>query len=165
MMRTLLAARRRLAVVMALTCLVSFASGAAIALQPDEVLADKQLEQRARRISLGLRCLVCQNQSIDDSDAQVAQDLRRVVRQRLVAGDSDANVMAYIVDRYGDFVLLKPPFNMRTVLLWGSPVVVLLLGAGVVVLGRRSARKETDALSGAEQAELQKLLDDAKRDA
>ena len=138
-------------------------TGVSHALQPGEVLSDSKLEQRARGISLGLRCLVCQNQSIDDSDAQVAQDLRRVVRQRLVAGDSDAEVRAYIVDRYGDFVLLKPPFNARTLLLWLGPVIVLLCGGALVLWGRRRARAGTPALSAAEQAELQKLLDDRER--
>lgn len=136
--------------------------GPGSALQPGEVLPDSGLEKRARDISLGLRCLVCQNQSIDDSDAQVAQDLRRVVRQRLVAGDSDREVRAYIVDRYGDFVLLKPPFNVRTLLLWLSPLIVLVLGGGLVVWARRSFQAEAPALSEAEQAALQKLLDDRK---
>jgi len=130
------------------------------ALQPDEVLPDRKLEQRARDISLGLRCLVCQNQSIDDSDAQVARDLRRVVRQRLVAGDSDPEIRAYIVERYGDFVLLKPPFNARTFLLWLGPAIVLLCGAAFVLWGRRRSRAATPALNAAEQAQLQKLLDD-----
>lgn len=150
------------AVAMGLGVLLAGAS-ASHALQPGEVLPDRKLEQRARDISLGLRCLVCQNQSIDDSDAQVAQDLRRVVRQRLVAGDSDADVRAYIVERYGDFVLLKPPFNVRTLLLWLGPVIVLLCGGALVLWGRRRAGAETPALSDAEQAELEKLLDDRER--
>ena len=137
-----------------------FAASPGQALQPDEVLPDRKLEQRARDISLGLRCLVCQNQSIDDSDAQVAQDLRRVVRQRLVAGDSDSEIRAYIVERYGDFVLLKPPFNARTFLLWLGPAIVLLGGALLVLWGRGRSRAGAPALSAAEQAQLRKLLDE-----
>lgn len=138
---------------------VSLGSGDVSALQSHEVLADKTLEQRARDISLGLRCLVCQNQSIDDSDAQVAQDLRRLVRQRLVAGDSDNNVRAYIVARYGDFILLKPPLNVRTLLLWVSPALVLLLGASLIIRARRSARQEAPELCEAERTELRNVLE------
>jgi len=147
------------AAAIALGALLSAASPGR-ALQPDEVLPDRKLEQRARDISLGLRCLVCQNQSIDDSDAQVAQDLRRVVRQRLVAGDSDSEVRAYIVERYGDFVLLKPPFNARTFLLWLGPAIVLLGGAVLVLWGRGRSRAGAPVLSAAEQAQLRKLLDE-----
>lgn len=151
---------RRIVFAIVATGLVCLGSGRLAALQPQEVLADKQLELRAREISLGLRCLVCQNQSIDDSDAQVAQDLRRVVRQRLVAGDSDTAVRAYVVERYGDFVLLKPPFNVRTWLLWTAPGLVLLLGAALVIWGRRSMPQEAPALSETEQTQLDKVLED-----
>ncbi|MEZ5818347.1 MAG: cytochrome c-type biogenesis protein [Hyphomicrobiaceae bacterium] len=107
------------------------------AVQPDEILADPRLEARARAISEGLRCLVCQNQSIDDSNAPLARDLRLLVRERLKAGDSDKQAVDYIVQRYGDFVLLRPPFNAGTVLLWIAP---LLLLAGAAVLARKQMR-------------------------
>ncbi len=95
--------------------------GTAMAVQPDEVLDDAALESRAREISAGLRCLVCQNQSIDDSDAPLARDLRLLVRERLVAGDSDTEVVVYLVDRYGDYILLKPPFKWTTLVLCSRP--------------------------------------------
>src|SRR5690606_987237 len=110
----------------------------ALALQPDEVLADKALEARARDLSRALRCMVCQNQSIDDSDAPLARDLRLLVRERLKAGDSDEAVLDYLTARYGDFVLLKPRFGWDTLLLWLAPGAVLLLGAwGVAGVLRR----------------------------
>ena len=110
-----------------------FGFGAALpvhALDPSEKLKDAQLEQRARGLSAELRCLVCQNQSIDDSDAPLAKDLRRLVRERLVTGETDAQVKDHIVARYGDFVLLKPPFNMHTLLLWMTPLLVLAAVVG-----------------------------------
>ncbi len=135
------------------------------AVQPDEILADPALEARARGISAELRCLVCQNQSIDDSNAPLARDLRLLVRERLKANDTDEQVRDYIVERYGDFVLLKPPMNAETLLLWLTPVLVLL---GAIWLVRRSAlgrvpggaKVETaDApLSAQERARLEKLL-------
>lgn len=141
----------------------SSAIAPAWAMQPDEVLADKALERRARDISLNLRCLVCQNQSIDDSDADVARDLRRVVRQRLTAGDSDAQVRDYVVARYGDFVLLKPPVNARTLLLWGGPALVLLCGVVLVLLSRRQMGADAEPLDEAEKQALEQALrkDDA----
>ena len=101
-------------------------SAAALAVEPDEILPDAALEARARSISAGLRCLVCQNQSIDDSNAPLARDLRLLVRERLKAGDSDAQVMRFVEDRYGEFVLLNPPLSWRTLLLWLAPLVALL---------------------------------------
>ena len=137
--------------------LLSLAS--AFAVQPDEVLKDPVLERRAREISSGLRCLVCQNQSIDDSDADLARDLRILVRQRLVAGDTDQQVMDYIVSRYGEFVLLKPRFSPRNALLWGTPVLLLLVGGIFIVLTARSRRSlATKALSAEEQAALDTIL-------
>ncbi len=126
--------RRLLALVM----LVLLGAGPVLAVQPDEVLPNAALERRAREISAGLRCLVCQNQSIDDSDAPLARDLRILVRERLVAGDSDRAVRDFVVARYGDFVLLSPPFNIRTLLLWLTPFLILL--AGLLYLWRRSRR-------------------------
>ena len=111
-----------------------------LAVRPDEILADPALEARARDISGGLRCLVCQNQSIDDSDADLARDLRVIVRERLVAGDSDAEVRAYLVARYGEYVLLNPVIAPHTLLLWGAAPVLLLIGGTVVFLAARRKR-------------------------
>lgn len=134
----------------------------ALAVEPDEILADPALEARARHISTGLRCLVCQNQSIDDSNAPLARDLRLLVRERLEAGDSDAQVVRYIEDRYGEFVLLRPPMNLSTLLLWLAPLIVLLAAIWIVVrtLLRRPARPApVAALSAAEEAKLRVILD------
>ena len=131
---------------------------AAAAVEPGEQLADPALEERAREISAGLRCLVCQNQSIDDSDAPLARDLRLLVRQRLEAGDSDDSVRDYLVARYGDFILLKPPFEAGTLLLWLTPAIVLLIGG--FVLWRRDTRNalSTAGLSDEEEARLAELV-------
>jgi cytochrome c-type biogenesis protein CcmH len=131
------------------------------AVEPDEILPDSRLESRARTLSAELRCLVCQNQSIDDSQAPLAKDLRVLVRQRLQAGDSDEQVRKYLVDRYGDFILLKPPFKTETLLLWVTPGAVLLLGAFAVWFSARRRRKteiESVELSEAERLRLQRLL-------
>jgi cytochrome c-type biogenesis protein CcmH len=115
-----------------------FAPPAALALQPDETLKDPALEARAREISKELRCLVCQNQSIDDSDATLARDLRTLVRDRLTAGDTDTETVNFIVERYGDFVLLRPPFKNSTLILWIGPGVIFLIGIiGVTLWHRR----------------------------
>lgn len=98
------------------------------AIQPDEILENREFETRAREISKGLRCLVCQNQSIDDSDAPLARDLRVLVRDRIEMGETDDQVMKYIVDRYGDFVLLSPPLKLSTVVLWSAPTIFLSIG-------------------------------------
>lgn len=148
-----------------LAFLVWFPGVPAYAVNPDEILKDPVLEDRAREISKGLRCLVCQNQSIDDSDASLAKDLRVLVRERLTAGDSDEEVVSYVVSRYGDFVLLKPPFKMATLVLWFGPLLLVLLG---LFTSFRYFRREptpietTEALeplSDAEQKRLQKLLE------
>lgn len=130
------------------------------AVQPDEVLSDPRLETRARALSTELRCLVCQNQSIDDSAAPLARDLRLLVRERLTAGDSDAAVKQYLVARYGDFVLLKPPFKSETLLLWVTPPAVLLVGGIGALLARRNRRTGRDAqpLDEAETKRLDTLL-------
>ena len=111
--------------------------GAALAVAPDEVLRDPALEQRARAISAELRCVVCQNQSIDDSDAPLARDLRVLVRERLKAGSSDADVRSFVVQRYGEFVLLRPPVGWHTALLWLGPVIVIMLASAGLFLARR----------------------------
>lgn len=132
--------------------------GGAWAVQPDEVLKDPALETRARDISAGLRCLVCQNQSIDDSDAPLARDLRLIVRERLQAGDDDAQVQSYVVGRYGEYVLLRPVFALHTLLLWLTPAAVLGLGIfGLWRLSRRRAGPSPQGLSAAEEAEVAAL--------
>ncbi|KAB2729791.1 cytochrome c-type biogenesis protein [Brucella intermedia] len=141
---------------------LAFQGTAALAVNPDEVLSDPVLEKRARTISGELRCMVCQNESIDDSNAELARDLRILVRDRLKEGDSDEQVMDFIVDRYGEFVLLKPRLNARTVLLWGFPVVILLIGAVALVFafrGRRRVGEAPQPLTESEKAELSRLLD------
>jgi cytochrome c-type biogenesis protein CcmH len=143
--------------------------GPAAAVNPDEVLDDPALEARARTLSLEFRCLVCQNQSIDDSNAELARDLRLLVRERLVQGDSDQDVIEYVVSRYGEFVLLKPRFSMQTVLLWGAPVAIFLIGAAVMLVNGRGRDKSVAKAGGGgltddEQAELAKLLKDRDRE-
>ncbi|WP_417426307.1 cytochrome c-type biogenesis protein [Hoeflea sp.] len=140
------------------------------AVNPDEVLDDPVLENRARILSKELRCMVCQNQSIDDSNAELARDLRVLVRDRLVAGDSDEAVLDYVVSRYGEFVLLKPRFTLQTLMLWGGPALILLIGGcAMAVLSRGRSRAAsatgTSGLSEAEQLELAKLLKDRDQQA
>ena len=115
-------------------------AGPAHAVRPDEMLPDRALETRAREVGQELRCLVCRNQSIDDSDADLAHDLRVLVRQRITAGDSNDQVIAYVRSRYGDFVLLRPPFEIATALLWGGPALILLLGG--IALARFYRRRD-----------------------
>jgi len=147
------------AVLFAMALSFFLAVGPAHAVRPDEMLADPALEARAREVSRELRCLVCRNQSIDDSDAGLAGDLRVLVRQRIAAGDSDAEVIAYIRSRYGDFVLLRPPFDGATLLLWGGPALILLLGAGALVrYYRRPAQVPPEPLSGVERQRLVAML-------
>ena len=130
----------------------------ALSVQPDEMLADPALEARARTISEGLRCVVCQNQSIDDSDAPLAKDLRLVVREQLQLGKSDADTTAYIVARYGNFVLLKPPVEPATWALWAGPFAVLFIGgAGVALWSRRRRSAEEAPLTADEIAEIDRL--------
>jgi cytochrome c-type biogenesis protein CcmH len=129
----------------------------ALAVSPDEILSDPVLEQRARDISAGLRCLVCQNQSIDDSDADLAKDLRVLVRERIVAGDSDEAVRQFLVDRYGEFVLLNPRVNNHTILLWTAAPLLLLVGLGTLWFVGRRRRFAAPGLSPEEQAALDEL--------
>ena len=137
-------------------------AGPALALRPDEVLPDTAMESRAREISAGLRCLVCQNQSIDDSDAPLARDLRLLVRERVKAGDDNGAVQRYVVERYGEFVLLKPVFAWHTALLWLAPFA--LLAAGFLALwtkARRARPAPPPPLSEQERAALEKLAGEA----
>jgi cytochrome c-type biogenesis protein CcmH len=146
-----------------LLALLFLAGPALAATSPDEMLKDPALEARARALGKELRCLVCQNQSIDDSDADLARDLRRLVRERLVAGDSDEAVLAFATQRYGDFVLLRPPVKPATWLLWFGPVAVLLVGGGLVLAFFRGRGPPRDAaaasdLDPAERERLARLL-------
>jgi cytochrome c-type biogenesis protein CcmH len=143
---------------------LAFSTMSARAVLPDEMLKDQTLEQRARDLSKELRCLVCQNESIDDSAAPLARDLRLLLRERLKAGDTDQQVLDYLVARYGEFVLLKPRLSMHTVLLWGTPPILLVLG-GIVLLfaarRRRQAggmRESQPPLTGAEQERVAQLV-------
>ncbi|MBV9586632.1 MAG: cytochrome c-type biogenesis protein CcmH [Alphaproteobacteria bacterium] len=128
------------------------------AVRPDEMLADPVLETRAREVSRELRCLVCRNQSIDDSDADLAHDLRVLVRERLKAGDSNDQAIAFVRARYGDFVLLRPPFEIGTALLWGGPLLVLLLGGVAVARLYRRREASTPPLSPEERQRLSAVL-------
>jgi cytochrome c-type biogenesis protein CcmH len=152
-----------------LRCLVLlfvFSAQPVLAVQPDEMLADPTLEARARILSQELRCLVCQNQSIDDSEAPLARDLRILLRERLKSGDSDRQVLDFLVARYGEFVLLKPPLGWRTALLWlGPPALLIAGGLALFVIARRRSRALVAAGSGppltpAEEARLAKLVDE-----
>ncbi|MDO6585479.1 cytochrome c-type biogenesis protein CcmH [Salipiger sp. 1_MG-2023] len=148
---------KRLALILLLFC------GPALAVQPDEILADPAQEARAREISQGLRCLVCQNENIDDSNASLARDLRLLVRERITAGDSDAEVIDYLVDRYGEFVLLRPTTGGWNWLLWAAGPLLFLFALGLGGLYIR-ARSKAEALSEAqlspeEQARLKQILE------
>jgi cytochrome c-type biogenesis protein CcmH len=140
--------------------LAGLAPTLAKAVQPDEVLPDPKREARARAISAGLRCLVCQNQSIDDSRAELARDLRLLVRERLNLGESDEQVRAFLVKRYGNFILLKPPVDLETALLWGMPALVLAAGGIALLFGLRRLQPTPAApLSQAERDRLATVLD------
>ncbi len=130
------------------------------AVEPGEMLKDPKLEARARALSAQLRCLVCQNELIDDSQAQLAHDIRMLVRQRIMAGESDKQILAFLVSRYGDFILLKPPLKAETVLLWGTPLLLLICGGGVILLSsrRRMPAPKPASLSAAEEARLATLV-------
>ncbi len=144
---------------LAIGAFLALSPTASFAVQPGEMLKDEKLEHRAREISAELRCLVCQNQSIDDSDASLAKDLRTLVRERLQVGDSNQQVLDFIVSRYGEFVLLRPVFQLHTLLLWFTPLVVLVLGGwGVYQVARRRKREAVTPLTPEERAQLDALL-------
>jgi cytochrome c-type biogenesis protein CcmH len=152
------------AILLALALLISGLSIASpvLAVQPDEVLADPAMEARARELSRELRCMVCQNQSIDDSDAPLARDLRILVRERLKAGDSNDQVLDFLVARYGEFVLMRPTLHGANVLLWVAPFAVLVAGfasAFVYARRRRQEPQATPGLSPEEEEKLHRLLD------
>lgn len=158
--------RARSSIGLAVVLVVSLGSATrSLAVEPGEVLSDPALESRARHLSGELRCLVCQNQSIDDSNAPLAKDLRVIVRERLAVGDSDRQVLDFVVARYGEFVLLRPPFAVHTLLLWLTPLAVLL-SAGWWIAGRtRTTSAAAPAtLSDSERRRLAELLADSERD-
>jgi len=145
--------------------LVVFAALAApsFAVQPDELMKDPALEARARALSAELRCMVCQNQSIDDSDAPLARDIRILIRQRIAEGESNDAVRSYLVSRYGDFILLKPPLKLETLLLWLSAPLTLCAGLAAVLLARRRTPAATQDLSAEEEAQLAALTGEERR--
>jgi len=155
---------RRAASIIAVVMLAVMSATSAYAVEPDEILPDPAMEARAREISAGLRCLVCQNQSIDDSNAPLARDLRLLVRERLQAGDTNSQVIQFVEDRYGEFVLLSPPLSWRTVLLWAAPLFALILA--VWISARAWSRRQTVAaaapasvpLSPDEERKLREIL-------
>jgi cytochrome c-type biogenesis protein CcmH len=152
---------KRLVMLILLTMLLCPTASYA-AVRPDEILSNPALEARARALSQQLRCMVCQNESIDDSDAPLAHDLRVLVRERLQAGDSDGQIFDFLVARYGEFVLLKPRLSWRTAALWGLPPVLLLVGIGLLVIAAKRRRQvpepPADKLTAAEEAKLQRIL-------
>ena len=140
-------------------------SSAALAVQVDEILPNAVLEARARNLSSELRCLVCQNQSIDDSDAPLAKDLRLLVRERLTAGDTDQQVQSFLVSRYGEFILLKPQWSGRTYMLWLFPIFCLSLAGAFALRGisKRTVENDTKSLTSEEQARLDALLESLEK--
>ena len=144
-----------------LTLVLTLLAAPAVAVEPDEVLDDPALETRARDLSAGLRCLVCRNESIDESGATIARDLRLLVRERLEAGDTDAQVIDYVVARYGEYVLLRPDASGANLVLWVAPMLLLLVGGGVAVAHVRGQRSDGGvALSEEEEARLATLVED-----
>lgn len=139
--------------------LLALTGGARAVSDPAEMLANPVLEHRAEALGGQLRCLVCQNESVEESNADLAKDLRRIIRQRIAAGDSDRQVTAWMVARYGDFIRLSPPFDAMTFLLWGAPVIAVATGAGVVLLARRRRFVPLAPLTAAERERLDGLLD------
>jgi cytochrome c-type biogenesis protein CcmH len=146
--------------------IMTFHSSPTFAVEPSEVLADTALEARAREISKGFRCVVCQNQSIDDSNAGLARDMRLLVRERLVAGDTNAEVTDYMVSRYGSYVLLKPPLNRSTYALWYGPFLIVALGFLILLIffhrRQNSSVITTEKLNDEEQRRIEALLEDEK---
>jgi cytochrome c-type biogenesis protein CcmH len=149
---------RRLILSVGLLLLVT----AALAVQPDEMLQDPALEARARALSQTLRCMVCQNESIDESNAPLARDLRILVRERIKAGNTDAEVREFLVSRYGEFILLEPRVTLRTLLLWGIPLIVLVFGGIGIALARRRQTQSAEPLSKDEKRRLAAILRENK---
>ena len=146
--------------------LLLLCSGPLLAVEAKEMLANPALEARARNLSKELRCMVCQNQSIDDSEAPLAHDLRVLVRERLTAGDTDSQVLNFLVARYGEFVLLRPPLAWHTAALWGLPPAALLIGiAAMIIVARRRRRHVSAAAAANLTADEERRLSDLLRDA
>lgn len=150
---------KRVFVLLALLCLIALPR-VAVAVEPSEMLKDPKLEARARELSTQLRCMVCQNESIDESQATLAHDLRVLIRQHIAAGESNRQVRDYLVSRYGDFILLKPPFKPETLLLWGTPLLILLGGGAAILLSirRRASSLRPASLSAVEEEKLAALM-------
>ncbi|SFI39135.1 cytochrome c-type biogenesis protein [Jannaschia pohangensis] len=148
---------------LAVLALIVGLAGPALAVLPDEVLEDVALEARARDLSKELRCPVCRNESIDESHADLAREIRLVLRERLVAGDSDAQILDYMVARYGEYVLLDPRGGGTNLILWGAPLGLLLLGGIFAAVAIGARREAPDALSPEEEARLASLMDDAPK--
>ncbi|MGH7153679.1 MAG: cytochrome c-type biogenesis protein [Acetobacteraceae bacterium] len=143
----------------ALLLLLALPGAAHAVSDPSEMLANPVLEHRAEAIGNQLRCLVCQNESVEQSDADLAKDFRHIIRQRVAAGDTDHQVIAWMVARYGDFILLRPRFEPLTLLLWGAPALALAIGAGVVVIALRRPTPSPPPLTEAERHRLANLLE------
>jgi cytochrome c-type biogenesis protein CcmH len=143
---------------------MAFAAVGAGAVQPDEIMPDPVKEARARGLSRELRCMVCQNQSIDDSDASLAKDIRVLIRERIAKGESNSEVRDFLVSRYGDFILLKPPFKRETLLLWLSAPLTLALGGVAIALAARRGRTTTAALSAEEERRLAEIAQEGAAD-
>ncbi|HEY6432358.1 MAG TPA: cytochrome c-type biogenesis protein [Acetobacteraceae bacterium] len=143
----------------ALLALLILASPAHAVSDPAEMLANPAQEHRAEAIGDQLRCLVCQNESVEQSDADLAKDFRRIIRQRVVAGDTNQQVIAWMVARYGDFIRLRPPVNGETLVLWAAPLIALLVAAGAVLIGWRRRGRTPEPLSAAERQHLANLLE------
>jgi cytochrome c-type biogenesis protein CcmH len=141
-----------------LVLLLLIATPAFAVSNPAEMMPNPAQEERAEAIGHQLRCMVCQNESVEESEADLARDLRRIIRTRVAAGDSDQQVMDWMVQRYGDFIRLRPPFNPLTIVLWLSPVIAVALGAGAVLLSRRRRAEPPPPLSDAERRRLADLL-------
>ena len=114
----------------------------ALSIEPDEILSDSKLENRARNLSKGIRCLVCQNQSIDDSDSELAKDLRKIIRIKIVEGKKDKEINDFLVEKYGNFILMKPPFYSETFLLWSSPFIIVFIGFIIIFFSLKKTRSE-----------------------
>jgi cytochrome c-type biogenesis protein CcmH len=140
------------------------APSVSFAVSPDEMLRDPKLEARARNLSAQLRCMVCQNESIDESEASLARDIRLLVREKITAGDSDEAIRTFLVKRYGDFILLRPPLKIETLALWGAPLLLLFAGGATIFFAtRRKTLAATPSLTEAEAARLAALISDEKR--
>jgi cytochrome c-type biogenesis protein CcmH len=156
--------RSRYLIFILLFALFAGSSFKAAAVKPDEMLSDPKLEARARNLSAQLRCMVCQNESIDESEAPLARDIRLIVREKISGGESDDAIIAFLVKRYGDFVLLKPRFKAETLLLWGTPVIILLAGGTAIFFASRRGKTAAEPvpLSEAEAARLAALVREEK---